>query len=327
MKINEFSSELDEGIWDAIKKGAANAAAAASSHIDRNANAYSGLARGLGAHDLEHSLSHQAEKNFQQKRQEVTQARSQAQMQVKPNPNRASNMPTQGQTSQTPQKEPALRPGEKFMIIDPRSKGKYYKTNAGWVNELNQKIVDPTQVQALEKMADNQTGTFIPAPPSPQTPYKMAPSYQRRMQARANRRPKQEPQPTEESQVNEISKNLAGNYYAKATKQHTDKVGVRPDLYNRIVGNRSTNNEELEMTESINKAKKLINEYTVKEMAVRRLKKEKLEEAKNKKKKNSLDTPRTGKEWHKTVNDPLPKDKPTLNQVLAPTYGGKAKRN
>ena len=299
MKINEFSSELDEGIWDAIKKGAANAAAAASSHIDRNANAYSGLARGLGAHDLEHSLSHQAEKNFQQKRQEVTQARSQAQMQVKPNPNRASNMPTQGQTSQTPQKEPALRPGEKFMIIDPRSKGKYYKTNAGWANELNQKIVDPTQVQALEKMADNQTGTFIPAPPSPQTPYKMAPSYQRRMQARANRRSTQVPQPTEESQVNEISKNLAGNYYVKATKQHTDKVGVRPDLYNRIekdmgknrkkgidrafdriVGNRSTNNEELEMNESINKAKKLINEYTVKEMAVRRLKKEKLEEAK-----------------------------------------------
>jgi len=39
--------------------------------------------------------------------------------------------------------------------------------------------------------------------------------------------------------------------------------------------------------------------------------------------KEIVDTPRTGKEWHKTVNEPLSKKKPTLDQFLAPTYSGK----
>ena len=34
--------------------------------------------------------------------------------------------------------------------------------------------------------------------------------------------------------IDEISQKLAGNYYGAATKKHIDKVGVKPDMYNRI---------------------------------------------------------------------------------------------
>ena len=37
-----------------------------------------------------------------------------------------------------------------------------------------------------------------------------------------------------EEQLDEISQKLAGNYYGAATKKHVDKVGVKPDMYNRI---------------------------------------------------------------------------------------------
>lgn len=35
-------------------------------------------------------------------------------------------------------------------------------------------------------------------------------------------------------QINEISSKLAGDYYGAATKQHVDKVGMRPNMYGRI---------------------------------------------------------------------------------------------
>jgi len=69
--------------------------------------------------------------------------------------------------------------------------------------------------------------------------------------------------------IDEISSKLAGNYYGAATKKHLDKVGVKPDMYNRIekdmgknrkagvdraldrvMGNRKTN-EEIEMIDEL----------------------------------------------------------------------------
>ena len=38
----------------------------------------------------------------------------------------------------------------------------------------------------------------------------------------------------EETQIDEISQKLAGNYYGAATKKHIEKVGVKPDMYGRI---------------------------------------------------------------------------------------------
>lgn len=38
----------------------------------------------------------------------------------------------------------------------------------------------------------------------------------------------------EVEQIDEISSKLAGNYYGAATKKHLDKVGMKPDMYNRI---------------------------------------------------------------------------------------------
>jgi hypothetical protein len=38
----------------------------------------------------------------------------------------------------------------------------------------------------------------------------------------------------EVEQIDEISQKLAGNYYGAATKKHIEKVGVKPDMYNRI---------------------------------------------------------------------------------------------
>jgi hypothetical protein len=38
----------------------------------------------------------------------------------------------------------------------------------------------------------------------------------------------------EEDTLDEISQKLAGDYYAAATKKHVDKVGMKPNMYNRI---------------------------------------------------------------------------------------------
>jgi hypothetical protein len=38
----------------------------------------------------------------------------------------------------------------------------------------------------------------------------------------------------EAEQIDEISQKLAGNYYGTATKKHIDKVGVKPNMYDRI---------------------------------------------------------------------------------------------
>lgn len=73
----------------------------------------------------------------------------------------------------------------------------------------------------------------------------------------------------ETEQIDEISQKLAGNYYGAATKKHIDKVGVKPNMYDRIekdmgkqrkagvdramdrlTGNRKTN-EETEMQEGL----------------------------------------------------------------------------
>lgn len=38
----------------------------------------------------------------------------------------------------------------------------------------------------------------------------------------------------EVEQIDEISSKLAGDYYSAATKKHIDKVGIKPNMYNRI---------------------------------------------------------------------------------------------
>lgn len=38
----------------------------------------------------------------------------------------------------------------------------------------------------------------------------------------------------EAEQIDEISQKLAGNYYGAATKKHVEKVGVKPNMYDRI---------------------------------------------------------------------------------------------
>lgn len=51
----------------------------------------------------------------------------------------------------------AVQSGKRIRLVDPKSKGVYFKTTAGWFNELNQPVV-PTGVAYLEKLADAGLG-------------------------------------------------------------------------------------------------------------------------------------------------------------------------
>lgn len=77
------------------------------------------------------------------------------------------NMPAQQQApAQQTQAEPVAQPapeqpggievpaGERLVINVPKTGAKYYKTQAGWANELGQKITDANAVQKLEQYAD-----------------------------------------------------------------------------------------------------------------------------------------------------------------------------
>lgn len=63
---------------------------------------------------------------------------------------------------------PLPRDGKRIKVIDPRSKGVYYKTGPNWTNEVGQGIVSPGTVDYLEKLADAHfTEEPIPAAAHP----------------------------------------------------------------------------------------------------------------------------------------------------------------
>jgi phosphopantetheine adenylyltransferase len=76
------------------------------------------------------------------------------------------------------------------------------------------------------------------------TPYYNKPSFVKRMSAMAKRErmererkekeQQQKPKNEEVENIDEISQKLAGNYYGAATKQHIKKVGIKPNMYDRI---------------------------------------------------------------------------------------------
>lgn len=259
MKSNEFVSE---GFWDTVKKGMEAGQEAIGNHALKHANAYAGIARGLGAHDLEHTLGHHANHQFNKKRydkfqQDAIDARA-SNTQVKPNPARASNQP-----SSPVEVSGALQPGEKFEIINPKTNTVYYKTTQGWFNPLGQPIRDPASISALEKYSEQQRGRLVVTPTAQQSPV-LSRKQLAQQELSAARRAAFQPKPM-----------------------------TNPPVYNK---QRRTTQGVSEMNESVKKAQKLINEYTVKEMAVRRLKKEKQLQEATKGKKSTVDTPRTGKE-------------------------------
>lgn len=230
MKSNEFT--VNEGFWDTIKKGVAN-------HVSKNASYYSGVAKGLGYHDLEHTLDQHSTNQLNQRRQTRANDLRAANTQVKPNPDRIAR-----QTPTTPEISGNLQPGERFEIINPKTNTVYNKTSKGWFNALGQQVTDQRSIASLENAAETQRGRFFPAPE--QSVQHLSPKQQARREMQVARKAAFQPKPM-----------------------------AKTPVYNK----RPMFQGESEMNESVKKAQKLINEYTVKEMAVRRLKKEKLAES------------------------------------------------
>jgi hypothetical protein len=74
-------------------------------------------------------------------------------------PTAAPTAPTAPATTATKPTDPgiAVQTGKRIRLVDPKSKGVYFKTTAGWFNELDQPVV-PAGVAYLEKLADAGLG-------------------------------------------------------------------------------------------------------------------------------------------------------------------------
>ena len=58
--------------------------------------------------------------------------------------------------------------GKRIAITHPRTGGKYYKTEKGWFNELNQPVVDAASIERLDNIADiSGREEDIPTAPTP----------------------------------------------------------------------------------------------------------------------------------------------------------------
>jgi len=193
MKINEI---IEEGFWDSVKKGAkavANVAGITGTHGGRfqgvGTGIAAGLAKGFGAHTASQALVDKAKASAAQTKQAQAAAQAAIEKQagavMRPHPGRASIQP--GQPGVDPN---ALQPGERFEIIEPNTKSKYYKTNTGWFNQVGQKVTASDTINYLENTALQQRGKFIPTPK--QRP-KLSPKQQRRADAEAARKAAYEP--------------------------------------------------------------------------------------------------------------------------------------
>lgn len=52
--------------------------------------------------------------------------------------------------------------GQRVVVIDPKSKGKYYKTTQGWANEMGQPITKPESIKYLEDLVANDPVRYEP---------------------------------------------------------------------------------------------------------------------------------------------------------------------
>lgn len=69
--------------------------------------------------------------------------------------------------------------GERLVIVNPATGGKYIKTQAGWMNELGQKITEPAAVQKLEQYADGGGARMEKIPVQQPKPMNKGPQQRR----------------------------------------------------------------------------------------------------------------------------------------------------
>lgn len=243
---------------------------------------WSSIAKGMGAHDLSHHLD-TAYQIKQARKQRATAASKQRRVAGSYNVSPVYTPQDEIPTSRTPQTTataatapiaPEVPEGQRITISIPPRAGanpnqppsKYYKTNKGWFNMMNQPM-PLNQYDFLDKVADAKGVMSMDLPPLP-NPYVV----------RGRGRPAI--QPTQQTALTPAEKQRLSSFGTPQAKPQIPPV-YNPAMAARrrsITAGESKSNKGSVMNE--NKIRKLINEYTVKEMAVRRLKKEKLQEAK-----------------------------------------------
>jgi hypothetical protein len=71
---------------------------------------------------------------------------------------------TQQQTQQQSARPQGVQvpAGQRVVVVDPKSKGKYYKTTQGWTNETGQPINKPASINYLEDLVANDPVRYEP---------------------------------------------------------------------------------------------------------------------------------------------------------------------
>lgn len=73
----------------------------------------------------------------------------------------------------------AVIPGRRIRVVDPKSRGVYFKTDKGWFNEINQPV-GATGVAYLERLADQGLGKEEIIPKAPVKPIARGPQQKRK---------------------------------------------------------------------------------------------------------------------------------------------------
>lgn len=72
-------------------------------------------------------------------------------------------------TSSAAAPQPAsIQPGYRIKVVQPESRGIYYKTSQGWTNEIGEPITNPDSIRILNQMADSSS-RLEPIPGTPTT--------------------------------------------------------------------------------------------------------------------------------------------------------------
>jgi len=72
-----------------------------------------------------------------------------------------------------------VAPGRRIRVVDPKTRGVYFKTVKGWFNEINQPV-GATGVAYLERLADQGLGKEEIIPKAPVKPVARGPQRQRK---------------------------------------------------------------------------------------------------------------------------------------------------